>query len=87
MAVSQMVGARVSDETAQAIETLAIQRGMLLPDGKANLSAALRLALEAGLISLRLDERRAGQGLPGRTRDLHQRQPSVRARITSEEIK
>jgi len=81
MAVSQMVGARVSDETVQAIETLAIHRGMLLPDGKPNVSAALRLALEIGLTSLRLESRRADPGLPGKVRDIRQPQASVRTRI------
>jgi len=72
MAVSQMVGARVSPDMVQAIETLAIQRGMLLPNGDANISAAVRLALEVGLTSLRLEQRRVARGIPGRVHDVRQ---------------
>ena len=87
MAISQMVGARVSDETVQQIEALAIRRGMLLPDGKANLSAALRLALEIGLTSLRLEQRRTDPRLPQRTVDKRLPGTSLQSRIRTEEIK
>ena len=81
MAESQVVQARVSNDLAQQVKMLAIQRGLFLPDGKANLSAAVRLALEVGLTSLRLESRRADPSLPARTRDVRQPRAPTKMRI------
>jgi len=65
----QTLGVRVTKDVAIAIEAVAIERGMLLPDGKPNMSAAARHLLEIGLLDVRLRQGSKASNLTGRVTD------------------
>jgi hypothetical protein len=70
---TKVVQARVSPEMAHEIEALAFTKGMILPSGEANVSAAVRHLLERALIDVRLR-----QGSSSKASNLTSRVQTVR---------
>jgi len=74
----QTLGVRVTRDIAVQIEALAIERGMLLPGGKPNLSAAARHLLELGLLNVRLTRGSAVASLTKRVQTSERRTDNER---------